>query len=132
MRVHVLQAGHDEEVAVVEHGLARGDRRSLARRPDMDNLPLIIEAERMVLPGIRLITREQHTAAHMRHHRITSAACRRVAGYVSRGIGGNRSGFGRRPTVDAPQSLTEQSGPLTVGQTVRDPKRLDALPVRQQ
>src|SRR6478752_3714992 len=98
----------------------------------MDDLPLIIEAECMVLPGIRLVTGEQHPAAHMRRHRITSAACCRVAGYVSGGIGGNRSSFGRRPTIDAPQSLAALSGPLTVGQTVRDRTRLPALLVRQQ
>ena len=58
MCVHVLEAGHNEEIAVVEHRLARSDRRSLACRADIGNLAPLVEAERMVFQSGGVISRE--------------------------------------------------------------------------
>ncbi len=74
MRVNVLKARHDEEIAVVEHRIARSDRRSVACRADIGYLATFTERKRMVFQSGRIISCEQRTAAHMRRHWLTPAA----------------------------------------------------------
>ena len=74
MGVNVLQAGHDEEIAVVEHGLARGDRWRLTRWANIGYLAAHVEAKRMVFQSDGVVSREQRTAAHMRRHWLTPTA----------------------------------------------------------